>query len=121
MVTTCRRSFSDSLSSLWISPTASIMHIEQHICCNSKHRLPFIVCQPSRTNFRFVFSLQQTNRSLPFPFSVYTCICVYFETAAYTVYIYIYIFFCICICISITIYMLLFQTVDRKWKPSDFP
>ncbi len=71
--------------------------LDGHVCWNSSRRLPFIVCQPRNTNFRFpsqcaankrkfvvsAFRLQQTNgncRFLLVPFFIYIYI--------YTVYIY---------------------------------
>jgi hypothetical protein len=57
--------------------------IDGHFFSKSKRRLPFIVCRPRKTNFRFRFCLQQTNGSLPFPFSV---------SSVYHTYTYMYIY-----------------------------
>ncbi len=44
--------------------------IDGKVCWHSIRRLLLIVCRPRKTNFIFSFLLQQTNGSLPFPFSV---------------------------------------------------
>ncbi len=48
----------------------SLSSIDGHVCWNSNHRLPFIVCQPRKTNVHFPFPFAANNVSLPFPFSI---------------------------------------------------
>ncbi len=65
-------------------------------------QLPFIICWPRRTNLRFCFCLQQTNRTLPFlfslcskqmklPFCVSSIFHIYWNDSIY-IYIYMLLF-----------------------------
>jgi hypothetical protein len=48
----------------------SLSSIDGHVCWNSNHRWPFIVCQPRKTNVHFPFPFTANNVSLPVPFSI---------------------------------------------------
>ncbi len=66
--------------------------IDGHVCCNIKHRLPFIICRPRKTNFRFPFSANKRKLS-------------FFVSSVFRTHTYIYIYDAIS---------------NRKWKPRQF-
>ncbi len=76
--------------------------IDGHVCWNSIRRLSFLVCQPSKTNFR----LQQTNGSLMFLFAIYKRKLPFSVSAVFScecarwcgcvcVFVYMYIYLCL--------------------------
>ncbi len=91
-----------------------LFDIDGHVCWNSNCRLPFIFCQPRKTNFRSPFPfeankwkfavsicrLQQPKRKLSFSLSfVFLCLCGGG---------------CVCVCIYLYLYLY------ESWKPRRF-
>ncbi len=73
----------------------------RHVWWNSKRRLPFS-WRSGTTNFHFLFPLQQTNGSLPFPFFRWlrlSCVCVCGGGGVCGVcvclYLYLYLYLCL--------------------------